>query len=400
MLLWLIVALGFVGCVVAWHMWQGITKEEATALFFSAALVFAVNQKSIYDQATTDHYLVSGHITSLIHRPPFTYKCGKDRTCREPERWILEQSPWQSQRQVNITRSIHSGDGIETCIGECKRNYPAPYSEFRGLDSYRIYSILVDAEKFARTRIGDSSVQRKPYFNPVAASDEVIFGNGEQFSYFNVRDYNRSDRIAGVQATIQQLDALEALNAKYAKHNMSIGIFVSNDTLHFEKLRRAWHQGKANDVIAVIYSPDAKSIGNVNVLGWNNYALKQNITQAVAAVGTLDVDKILAAIDSAIAASPAFAPADFSQYRFLDVKIPDSYYVKILIFQIVYVAYMLMLLRYNPNTKENKLTWQQVRRMWSRGYRPTSNSWYLHPFTWTGILLYLFIPLIAAMALI
>ncbi len=393
MLLWLIVALGFLACVAAWHLWQGITWEEAGTLFIAAAIVFAVHLNFIYDKATTDQYLVSGYVTSLIHRPPFSYQCGKHR-CHESERWIIEQRPRQPRQRQDLTRRIHSGDGIEECHGECAVSYPAPYSEMsccKG-DAYA-YSILVNPTKFRRTKLGDTSAVWKPYFNPVRVSDEVVYNDAVDIPYFKIDDYNRAHRIIPPQATAEE--KLEEINAELSPHNISTGLILTQDNLYFETLKHAWHQGKANDFVIVVYAPGGQ-IRNVNVLGWNNYTLRENIAGAIMALPNPDMDLMLTAIQDTLRQGPDFTPMDFSRYHFLDVKIPEGYYWKIIIFQALFFAYMLMLLRLNPNTKDRKLAWSEVARMWEKHFHPPNPNWNLHPFAPCGLLLYIGVPFLAA----
>lgn len=398
MLLWLIIALGFVVCLAVYYCWHGITWDEAGILFLASALVFSVHLDYIYDKTTTDQYLVSGYVTSLIHRPPFSYKCGKNRTCHEPERWIIEQRPRLPKQDQTIRRSIHGGDGVENCRGECFVSYPAPYSDNMSCcrnDVYA-YSILVSPEKFRRTKLGDSSTVWRPYFNPVRVSDEVVYKNGEEITYFKIDDYNRAHRILPPQATAEE--KLEKINAELSAQNISASLILTEDNLYFETLKRAWHQGKANDFVIVVYAPSGQ-IRNVNVLGWNNYALRENVAGAILSLPNADIHAMLDAIHTTLRQGPAFTPMDFSQYRFLDVKIPESYYWKILIFQALLVAYTLMLLRYNPNTKASKLTWAQVGKMWQKRFHPPHANWYLHPLTPTGLMLHLLAPFLAAQAL-
>jgi len=294
MLLWLVAAIGFVVCVVAWHLCQHVTWEEAATLFVVATILFNVQLHYIYNKATTDYFLVSGYITSLIHRPPFSYSCGKNSTCHEPERFIVEQQPHKPATQNTISRSIHSGDGIEYCTGECAKLYEAPYSSFACCnDTYAEYAILVDPEKFHRTKLQSPSAIWRPYYNPVQVSDDVVYNGTDNIPYFRTDDYNHAHRLIAPHVAATQENSLEEINAKLASRNISVGLIITPDNLYFEKLRHAWHQGKSNDFVVVVYSPDGKSIANTNILAWNNYALKENMISAISVLPSAESNRFM-----------------------------------------------------------------------------------------------------------
>jgi hypothetical protein len=399
MLLWIVIALGFVACAVAYHFWQGITWEEAATLFVAAAIVFGIHLQFIYKKATTDEYFVTGYVTSLIHRSPFSYQCGKHR-CHEPERWLVEQRPRPPARQSKVVRDIHSGDGTEACFGECSFNYPAPYSGDKCCEaSDYAHSIEVSREKFSRITPGDTSVSQQFYFNPVRVSDDIVYDDGEDISYFKFDDYNQAHRLLEANIDRTQEEKLEKLNSDLSQSGISVGIVLTPDPLYFEKLKRAWHQGKSNDFVVVVTSVDGKKIDNVNVLGWNNYTLKENVSEAVMGLPSVDFNSILDAVGKTLRQGPDFVRTDFSHYKFLAVKIPANYYWRILIFQAVFFVYMLTLLRLNPNTKDKKLTWEQVGKMWEKHFTPPNANWNLHPFAPVGLFLYIGVPIGATMIL-
>jgi hypothetical protein len=353
MLLWFVIAIGFVVSITFCYFWHSITWDETAILFISSVLVFSVHLKFIYDKTTTDHYIVSGYVTSLIHRPKFSYKCGKS-SCTEPERWIIEQRPHLPKQKLELKRPIY-GDILESCYGECLISYPTRFSDNKACcegDGYA-YTILVDSKKFKLTKVGETSAIWKPYFNPVHVSDEVIYKDIADIPYFKIEDFNRARRIFPPHAIPE--NKLEKLNSEFAAQNISVGLIITQDTLYFESLRRAWQQGKTNDFVVVIYEVNGH-IKNVNVLTWNNYALRENIESAVLALHDLDINLIIDIIRDTLYKGPAFTPMDFSKYRFLKVKIPKTYYWKIFTFQILFIIYTLMLLHYNPNTKTQKLT--------------------------------------------
>lgn len=400
MLLWLIVALGFVACLVAWHFWSGITWLEAATLFVASGVVFAVHLIFIYDKATTDRYLVSGYVTSLIHHPAYSYQCGKER-CHEPEAWVIEQRPRPAYRIMNKTYKIPLplSDGKETCYGECFIEYPKgatprQYSAEKNLTT-AIYSMDVSQEKFNRTSIGEPSTLWQDYYNPVRVSDEVVYSAQGPIAYFPLDDYNRAQRIYPKTEAFLE-NKLERLNAELATtSNISVGIILTKDVLYFESLKRAWSNGKANDFIVVIHAPDGH-IRNVNILGWNNYALRENVAGALMALPSAEMEPILDTLAATLRQGPAFVPMDFSGYTFLDVKIPSLYYWKIIVFQILLFVYTMALLYFNPNTKTHKLSLLQIIMMWQKNFTPPQSNWHLHPLTPFGLVLHLVVPGIAA----
>lgn len=399
MLLWYVIAICFAACVLAYHLWQGITWMEAIVLLVASGIVFSVHLDHIHEKVTADHHLVTGYVTSKMYRQPFSYKCGK-RTCREPERWIVEQRPHAPTREFNLTTHIY-GEAKEFCYGECARSYPAPYqSQACCGDGAYGHTILVNKEKYNRTNIGDSSSAWKKYYNPVRVSDDVVYENGgEDMPYYKLNDYNTVMRFAGPGVTPQLARALENLNRDLAAQGISVGILITSDPLYFEKIKRGWRQGKANDFLVVVTSADGVGISNVNVLGWSNYNLKENVAQAVMATQTAKPEAVFEAVSRSLRQGPEFKPANFDRYKFLSIKIPANYYWRILIFQFALMAYSLVLLRYNPNTKNHSLPWSDVARMWQKGFRPPERNWCLHPFTPSGLLLHLGVPAAAVFAL-
>ncbi|MFN7754571.1 MAG: hypothetical protein ACK5O9_01845 [Holosporales bacterium] len=397
MLLWLIVALGFVACLVAWHFWNGITWLEAATLCVASGLVFTVHLTFIYDKATTDQYLVSGYVTSLIHHPAYWYQCGRNQ-CHEPEAWVIEQRPRPASRIIKKTYSIHNGDGTEDCRGECFFQYPKGATQQRPSGNNlktAVYSIDSSLEKFHRTNIGDPSTLWQNYYNPVRVSDEVVYGAQGPIAYFPLDDYNRAQRIRPKTEAKWQ-EKLERLNAELATtSNISVGIILTKDVLYFESLKRAWSNGKANDFIVVIHAPDGH-IGNVNILGWNNYALRENVAGALMALPSAEMEPIIDTLAATLRQGPAFVPMDFSSYTFLDVKIPSLYYWKIIVFQILLFIYTMTLLYFNPDTKTHKLSWLQIIQLWQKNFTPPQSNWELHPLTPRGLVLHLGVPGFAA----
>ena len=388
MLLFYIVIFGFLCSVVALYYWNGIIWSEVIILAISSGFVFSINLKSVYENITTDQYLETRYVTSLIHRPSYFYTCGKT-DCYEPERWIVEQLRRKPEAQQNIKREVREKNNIkyEECVGECYVNYPIKYYK-------NSCSILVSEEKFKRTKIGETAATWITYFNPVRISDEVIYNNSKEISYFTINDFNKTNRLIAPDSTAELSQKLEDLNAELSfTNNISVSLIVTKDILLFEKLKRAWHQGKANDFIIVVYSSDDKKIENVNILAWNNYALKDKVSKEIMYLSSLDTETILAEVGNILRKDRSFVMMDFSKYNFLDVKIPIKEYIRIIIFQIFYFGYMLTLFKFNPNTKDYKLTWKQVSKMWSKKYRPPSYSCYLHPLAPSGIFLYVLVPL-------
>ena len=398
MLLWLVIALGFAACLLLCHYSKGITWGETLYLFLASAFLFHSNLDSIYTKATTDHYLVTGQITSLVHHNAYTYNCkdsdNNPKICNQPEGWYIEQRLSATNIHKKITYPI-GRDGTEKCFGECTKVSDNSYDRL----------ITVSYDKFKSTKLGDSSVILESYFNPMQASDEVIFdGKKENIPYFEVYNYNLVNRIISPNYTSAQQYKIGLLNASLAKSGISAAIIVVDDNMGYERLKRAWHNGKANDFIVVIYSPDHESIKNVNILGWNNFALKTNVETSIMSLQTVNIDNIIKKLEEKLKQGPEFQVTNFSKYNFLDIKIPQQDYWNIIIYQILFYLYMYLLLHYNPNTKDYKLPWSDAMKMWriktSRyeiSFSPPHFNWYLHPFTPSGLFLYLFIPMIGTL---
>jgi len=397
MLLWLVVAAGFVVCVLACHFCQRVTWGAAAILFVASAALFSVQLKFIYDKTTTDHHLVTGHITSLVHHRAYSYFCAK-LLCEEPETWIIEQRPRPPRREGFYVRPIHRNDGVEDCQGECFFSYPMPpYEDYKPKDASDVAATatIVSHDKFNKTSLGDTSAVWKPYFNPIKASDEVVYGNDNTIPEFEIDDYNIAHRLIAPKKTAYQEKKLEDINIEFSPRNISVGLIVTPDNLYFEKLKRSWHQGKDNDFVVVVSTSDGASIHNVNVLGWGNDDLKENVAGAIMALPSADIDAILATIDKTLQQGEAFVPVEFSQYKFLDTKIPKQYYAWTFLFQTSFFIYILTLLYFNPNSKNKKLSWSNVRKMWGMRFSPPQANWYLHPLTPSGLFLYVVVPWLA-----
>lgn len=393
MMFWMVIAAGFLVCFVAWYSLPGITKTEAITLFLSTAILFGIMNQQIYNEATTDHYLITGRVTSLTHHPAYTYHQGK-KTYHIKEGFIVEQRPYRTTINRHITYKTPKGNATVECWGECfTKYYGPPYSQDEGGQSQAYsYSVAVNALKFSQTQIGDPSVVWRSYFNPVQVSNEVVYNNEKSIPYFDIVDYNQTTRIIAPHVDEDDQRRLDRINAELAKTKISLGLIVTSDALFFEKIKRAWHHGKANDFIVVVDSPDGKTIRNVNVLCWNNYNLVTNVTQALSGLNDASVDKILTILDDALKAGPVFQKADFKNYSYVNVQIPEKYYVKLFLFYIAFFAYILFLLSKNPNTKDFRLPWKDVAKMWDKKFRPPQKNWFLHPFTPIGIVLYFALP--------
>lgn len=376
MFLWLSVATLFFICVIAHHLLHFVRWVDACALFIISTIVFVCQLNFAYKNTTTDQEMVSGYVTSLIYHPAYSYQEGK-HTHNEPEAWIIEQRSRPPIRRVRVRYWIMNGAGREYCEGECFFAYPRPpyddyhlQHEYNGVnfftgitpplinfttsvqnDKAKAHSIIISKNKYERTKIGDPSTIWQTYYNPINVSPDVIYSNSETIPYFNIKDYNLAQRINAPDVSDADQITLEKINAKYSILNIAIGIIVTQDNLFFEKLKRAWHLGKANDFIVVLYSEDGNHIKNINILGWNNYLLKEKVTEAIQANQSAKITMVLSAIDKALDQENDFKQANFSSYQFINVTIPKFIYYKILIYQAIYYFYMIFILRYYSKNK-------------------------------------------------
>ncbi len=215
-------------------------------------------------------------------------------------------------------------------------------------------------------------------------------------SYFNVKDYNKINRLIATKETVELSQKLEELNAKLsATSNISVGLIITDENLFYEKLKRSWHNGKANDFIIIVYSPNGEKIKNVNILGWNNYKLKENIANAIMALPSADIENILATAENTFLKGPLFTQTEFKKYNFLKIKIPSKEYWKLIVFQFLFFGYMISLLRRDPNTKTHRVKLSQILEMWNKKFRPPDLSRHYHPLAPRGIFLYIIAPTIA-----
>lgn len=398
MLLWLVSAVGFLVCVIAWHIKQGITLSEAVGLFIATSIAFSCQLDYLYTKNTTDYQLISGYVTSLVYRPSYEYRSGKS-TATEPEHWIIEQSNHEPSQVVDVVRPYIGKKGglTEKCHGECLVNYPQgepPEKVWKIAQASwggGIYLLDVRQSKWENTDIGEPSVIKEAYFNPILHSDEVIYGEtSKTIPDFTLSNVNKANRFLGLWSHEATSEKIEKLNASLSSMtNISVGLIVTTDSMRFEELKRSWKRGKANDFIVVVYTPDGKSIKNVNVMAWGNYNLIENIRQKVASLPTAeDTETMVKTIGDTIRNGPIFVPRNFDNLKFLQVKIPESDYMFVLSYQVILVLYLLALLNMDPNTKDEKANWNDVFETWQKHGNPSSGSYYLHPFSSTGLIFY------------
>lgn len=403
MLLWFLTVASFLLCVLVWYFKQGITTGEAIGIFVTSIIVFNLELNYIYKKNTTDFYLISGYATSVIHRPSYKYKSGK-RTKTEPERWLIEQTHKKPSRDIKIKRKYNGKKNslTEFCEGECLIKYPSgePHSQtwFVGNPVRTSVALLsVSKDKFMRSKIGESSVAYTSYFNPVFLSDDIIYSDStETIPQYFVNDYNKGNRFVSKFLYITDLTKkIELLNAHLSsRSNISVSLHIITDELYYEKLKRDWRNGKANDFAIVIHSPDGKQIKNVNVLAWNNYNLRQNMIHAIGGLNDLNADTLLDTIEKTLKEGPTFIPAEFEKLSFLKVKIPESDYAFILSYHAILMTYLILLLGLDPCTKTEKAKWNLIAKTWDRSPNPYPPwRYYIHPFSSTGVVfLYTTIP--------
>jgi hypothetical protein len=404
MLLWLVVAICFFVCVAGWHLAQGITAFEAAGLFIASAVAFSAQLTYLYNKNTTDQQMVSGFVTSMLHRSSYHY--GKNDREIEPEHWVIEQSSHQPTRNVQMQRP-YAGKRrellTESCSGECLIPYPKGEPERKAwkvaiVNGTPAFLIDVAQQKLNRTKQGDPSAVVQNYYNPVMASDDVVYSDGQittAVPYFGIADWNNGVRLVAPHYSVEQVLRLEKLNAALStRSNISLGLVITPDPQYFENLKRAWHRGKANDfTVVVTTSADGNAIRNTDVLAWDNYNLQANVTQALAGVEKPDVDTILQQLETTMMQGPVFVPRDFEKLRFLSVKIPTTDYLFILSYQVILVLYLMMLLDGDPSTKTQKANIADILETWSKSGHPSSPAYYLHPFSASGLfILYTLIP--------
>lgn len=380
MFLWFGITFLFIAFVISHHFFSFISWADACGLLLVFIIILICQVNYIQNQMTLDRKMVTGYVTSLIYHPHYTYTSTDGKhTYDMPAAWIIEQRPRPPIRHVIVHYSIMQGAGKEYCKGECFFAYPKPpYDDYDPEHSYngadffttnsppvinfitsvqndsaKAHSIMVSKDKYDRTEIGDTSTSWETYHNSVIASSDVIYKNNNiNFPYFVITDYNKAQRIIAPSYTNDDLLSLSKLNARFRELNVAIGIIITKDDLLFEKLKRAWYLGKQNDFILVIHSLDGQTIKDINVLGWHNFSLKEKVIEAVQAKHTANITQILSSINTVFSAERSFKQADFTNYDYLDINIPNSFYYKITIYQIILFLYALFVFRHYKQAPE------------------------------------------------
>jgi hypothetical protein len=382
-------------CVAIWHFKQGVTAAEAIGLFIASIFLFNLELKYLYIKNTADHYFMSGYATSLVYRPAY-----KADNVNVPESWWIEQSKNKPTRNIKIQRYYSGKDRnaqIEHCYGECALKYARGNPSIRPLlvgspDKTSVILIEVNKEKFLRTKIGETSVAKVRYYNPVLLSDDIIYSDSDaKEPYLFVNDFNKTNRIIANELYQKTYgDELELLNADLASSsNVSVSLHITSDDLYFEKLKRNWHNGKANDFAIIINSLDGKQIRNVDVLAWGNYNLRENVSQAIGGLTNLDGVQLIKTIEETMKLGPVFVPMEFKKLNFLEIKIPRSDYLFIMSFHLFILAYYMILINLDPSTKTQKASWKLIRKTWQRHPNPPPPwPYYFHFFSSSGLLFY------------
>lgn len=284
--------------------------------------------------------------------------------CRlQGEQWIMEQSPVPPQLNRDINREVisTSQNVKEKCIGECEILYSVPFYQptvniFSLQVNYRL-PLSIDSGKFNRTSPGDISVTAVPYYNPINESDKVLLKYQSDIPYFKIYDYNKLIRLIGPNITDNDIQALEAINAEFSSSQISLGLILSDDSLLYEKIRRAWGNGKPNDFIVVVQTTTNNEIANVNVVGWGNDELKETVSAAVMTLPSTNIPSILKQIEKSLSTRPKFVKANFSHYSYLDMHLPNNYFYALILFQVIFFSYVIFsffLIDKMNNEKDNK----------------------------------------------
>ncbi len=360
MLFWLAIALYALVCLLVGYRFQLSRIAIAVAWLMSVAgfLLLSTVIKAKYME---DYDLVTGYVTSLIYHPAYDYGHGKNRE-HEPELWVVEQSPRPTPVIHQRRYPIANGAATEVCYGECLHKYPKEMMTVEG--DNQVYAIAVSSNKFNRTKINSRSAVFDNYSNPVRASHEVIYRGRLAIPYFKMTDYNQPIRLIAPTATSALVKQLESLNAALDRQHISVGIIVTSDPLYFEKLKRAWLQGKRNDFVVVIDSKNNRDINNVNILTWDNYALKEAVRSQIIALKTLNLHKVIAVIGKVLK-HDHFVVKNFAAYKFLHLDISLLFYFINLAAGLVFLSIMLWLfyLYKYKKFKKKRNRWDALKMM-------------------------------------
>ncbi len=411
-MVWMVAAASFMACVAIWHYRQGITLIETCGIFLACVTSFLVSHAYLIEKNTSDHYIASGTVTSLVYRPSYTYRSNKS-THIEPDHWIIEQSnlpfdPRTTQRIVRPYQGKRSGLQ-EQCFGRCQFVYPDGEINNRHwfIGNYKgkpVFLHDVPQSTWLRSNLGDPAAGELPFRNPLRANADVIYsGKHEPIHYYDTVSsyettrFNRLRTEETTPFTRALADRLERLNTRLNETtSISVGLIVTTDPLYFEKLRRAWHGGKPNDFAVVVQkTPFDNTIAQVNVVTWQNFGLVQHVIRALRMAPSSDLQELLPRLEQAFATGPQFVPLDINKLSYLAIQLPDSDMAFIVSYQVLLCLYLLLVLSLDPSTKNQRANWGDIMATWEKDGKPSSWRYYLHPLSATGVcFFYSVIPLI------
>jgi hypothetical protein len=400
-MVWMVAAACFMACVAIWHYRQGITLIETCGIFLACVTSFLISHSYLIEKNTTDHYIASGRVTSLVYRPSYTYRSGKSEHT-EPEHWIIEQSnlpaPHATKRVVRPYHGHRSGLQ-EQCFGRCSLAYPQGEINKRHwfIGNHKgkpVFLHDVPYRVWTYTHLGDPAAGLLTFRNPLRANADVIYsGKHEPIPYYGkVSNYEttRFNRLRTEDTnpfTRALADQIERLNSRLNETtSISVGLTVTTDPLYFEKLRRAWYGGKPNDFAVVVQkTPFDNTITQVNVLTWQNFGLVQHVIRALRMAPSSDPQELLPRLEQAFATGPRFVPLDITKLSYLAIQLPDADIAFIVSYQVLLCLYLLLVLSLDPSTKNQRANWADIMATWDKHGKPSSWRYYLHPLSATGV---------------
>lgn len=169
---------------------------------------------------------------------------------------------------------------------------------------------LTEPPRWTSVRVGEPTSLTHSYQNYIKASPDTVFrGQGddpkEQTPSYpsNVYDYYRLDHLVQFGVSVPDAkewnDSLAQIDADLGRtKEVNVVVVLARGKPHswFRVLERRWIGGKKNDAVVVV-GTDGAAVQWAEVMAWTDHAyFKVKLRDDILAVGSLDREKILAAI--------------------------------------------------------------------------------------------------------
>lgn len=203
--------------------------------------------------------------------------------------------------------------------------------------------------RWSAVAVGQPVAREHTYTNYVQAVPESLFHQRSLNTphlpavpaYPRVYDYHYANRVLGVGTTLPDVQAWNRDLALLLKQlgpqkqaNVIIVVVNTNDSSYRHKLEAAWLGGKKNDVVVILGTTDGQTLAWVDVMTWalnkGNELFHVRLRDDLKSIGTLDRDRILAAIGNKVMAH--YDRPQMADFAYLRNAIQPPVWLQVLLF--------------------------------------------------------------------